>query len=75
MKTKMTVLNIVRHFIRNEGYDGLCFTDCGCSVDDLAPCDEGPFHDCVVAVNTGPKHDANDWFEPLVQEWPAKEKS
>jgi hypothetical protein len=34
-----------------RGYEGLCdpHESCGCSVDDFAPCGDGPFQDCVPA--------------------------
>ena len=34
----MTVERIIRFFLILHGYDGLCYDDCGCSVDDLMPC-------------------------------------
>jgi len=38
----MTVLEIVRKYLEQESYDGLCapYGECGCKRDDLAPCGE-----------------------------------
>jgi hypothetical protein len=46
------VLQIVRERIIAEGLDGLCDveTGCGCGLDDLAPCELGPYPDCQLAV-------------------------
>lgn len=39
-------------WLRAKGYDGLYATEgpCGCGLDDFAPCGEGPFPECVPAV-------------------------
>ena len=36
----MTVLEIVKKYLEDNGYDGLCNTDfeCGCSINNLEPC-------------------------------------
>lgn len=52
MKSKRRSHNPI--WLRDRGYDGLCVvpvgTDgCGCSVDDFAPCNEGPYPECVPA--------------------------
>lgn len=31
------VIEIVREYLIQHGYDGLCDDDCGCEIDDLAP--------------------------------------
>jgi hypothetical protein len=40
----MTCIDIIRQYLRDHGYDGLAGEDCGCAIDDLAPCDEGCNH-------------------------------
>jgi len=35
----MTVLDIVRDYLTEHGYDGLCNDGCACEISDLAPCD------------------------------------
>jgi len=34
----MTVEEIIKEYLTTNGYDGLCCEDCGCGIDDLAPC-------------------------------------
>jgi hypothetical protein len=33
-----TVKDIVIEYLKANGYDGLCSSDCGCKIDDLIPC-------------------------------------
>jgi len=35
----MTVRDIVAAYLVANGYDGLCVYGCGCTIDDLMPCD------------------------------------
>jgi hypothetical protein len=38
-KKKMTCcFRIIEKYLKDNGYDGLCKEDCGCKLDDLAPC-------------------------------------
>lgn len=34
----MTVHDIVKAYLKANGYDGLCREDCGCGIDDLNTC-------------------------------------
>jgi len=47
-KRPATVMDIVRQYLRREGYDGLVDPDnqCGCLVDDLRPCCPGEISGC-----------------------------
>lgn len=40
---------MVREWLIINGFDGLCSDECGCGVDDFAPCGEGPYSDCESA--------------------------
>jgi len=42
-----TVRDIIESYLRDNGFDGLCEpdTECGCGLDDLAPCG-GIIQDC-----------------------------
>jgi hypothetical protein len=42
----MNVLQIIKIWLKDNGYDGLCSTDCGCSLDNLAPCDREEIAEC-----------------------------
>lgn len=45
------VISIVCDQLRVMGADGLCTEDCGCGLEDLAPCgaEHGSFIDCIPA--------------------------
>lgn len=49
----ITVKEIVKAYLKEHGYDGLCGDECGCGIEDLAPCDErwgeGHWGDCTAA--------------------------
>ncbi len=44
----MTVKDIVKKYLLDNGFDGLAGDECGCEVDDLFPCDSG--HGCEPGV-------------------------
>jgi hypothetical protein len=41
-----TVISIVYHYLKRNGYNGLCTEGCGCLLDDLAPCCDDISH-CI----------------------------
>lgn len=45
----MTVADIVRKYLTDNGYDGLCTDGCGCSLDEFMPCCSDGVPDCVPA--------------------------
>jgi len=40
MSDTLTVREILTDWLKEHGYDGLYCDECGCEIDDLAPCDE-----------------------------------
>jgi len=44
----MTVIEIVKEYLKSNGFDGLCGDECGCGLDDLVACD-GDFSQCSPA--------------------------
>jgi hypothetical protein len=58
---KKCVLEIVGEYLRANGYDGLTDEEeCGCGVDDLAPC-QGVISHCVAAYRHLDKYD-REWY-------------
>ena len=47
----MTIKQIIRKYLDENGYDGLCLPDleCGCGLDDFAPCPDGINEECEPA--------------------------
>ena len=45
----MTTQEILKEWLEDHGYDGLCNIDCGCGVDDLFCCYDSRFLDCKPA--------------------------
>ena len=35
----MNIMDFVRKYMEENGYTALCSNSCGCTIDDLAPCD------------------------------------
>ena len=57
-----TVRTIVESYLRDNGFDGLCYheIECGCGMDDLAPCG-GVLENCRPAYQI-PLPDGGVWF-------------
>lgn len=60
LEMDMNVRDILKDWLVIQGYDGLYYDEyeCGCSVDDLVPCDESPLY-CEPAYRQ-----TNDGFGP-----------
>jgi hypothetical protein len=73
----MDVKEIVKTWLEQNGYDGLCDTDCGCWLKDLFPCESG--HGCIPAYQwhcafcNDPREEDGCWDEsgtcmrPMIQ--------
>lgn len=48
-----TVIDMVRLYLQEYGYDGLIDRTgmCGCGLENLAPCSDGPERDCRAAIH------------------------
>lgn len=59
--TKMTVSDIIKKYLDDNNFDGLCdiFNECGCGKDDLIPCDSG-CEMCEPAYLINCEHDYED---------------
>jgi len=70
--TNPTVENILRDWLKQHGYDGLCDLDaeCGCSLDNFIPCGEVQM-DCEAGYK-GPVGERGEFF--IGQEKPGKAK-
>ena len=40
MSKRVTIQDIVKEWLTENSYEGLCNDDCGCEVADLMPCDQ-----------------------------------
>ncbi len=71
MGGEMTVGEIVAKYLKANGYDGLRNDDCGCSLEDFAPCMEGVMSNCEAAykVEVDPE-DESGWGSWMVTEKP-----
>ena len=45
----MNTHDIVKRWLQANHFDGLSLDDCGCGLDDFAPCDSGPYPECQSA--------------------------
>lgn len=60
-----TALSLMIKALQNVGADGLCNpgNECGCGIDDLAPCGCGSALDCMAAKWVKPNPDDPDYWE------------
>jgi hypothetical protein len=60
----MTVKEIIKQYLKANGYDGLVSDDgdCGCELEDVWPCCEGPVEmDCVAGHKVKPDDEGVAW--------------
>ena len=60
----MTVLEIVKKYLQDNKYDGLVLSDheCGCTIEDFAPCMDGPEQRCEAAYRSREsEHQKDEW--------------
>jgi len=43
----MNVIEIVHKYLEDNNFDGLCGEECGCDLEELAPCDSESALSCV----------------------------
>ena len=66
----MNALDIVKAYLKEHGFDGLCADECGCTVDDLQPCGED-FSQCVPGYKRDtPNSDTG--FDFIIEPAPAR---
>jgi len=61
----MKAVDALKDWLKAHGYDGLSNCGCGCNLEDFAPCQDGPYNDCLVARDVGPKNGFGGWMEPV----------
>ena len=69
----MNVKEIVKQWLKDNGYDGLFLDNncpdgdenCGCSIDDFAPCGEGPLPECEPAYRKDGLSYPSDYKEKM----------
>lgn len=49
----MTVQEIVKDYLEQNGYDGLCNENCGCGLGDFMPCEDCDIKNCKPAYKHG----------------------
>jgi hypothetical protein len=59
----MNVREILQKVLSEQGADGICnpSEECGCGIDDLAPCDSIDLEECQAAKWTQPAKDDADY--------------
>ena len=61
----MNVQEIVKEYLKDNGYDGLYSRSCGCRIDDLMPCSSGETWNCKPGYLTYEHDQGGDfWIGP-----------
>lgn len=69
----MTLRDIVKKYLEDNGFDGLfCPDECACALDDLFPCDE-PHDDCESGYKVPCRCAEGCDFDIAAEKDPAKE--
>jgi len=61
---KSNIRDIVKQWLKQHGYSGLCFPDmnCGCGFDDFMPCDNPDLNECIPCYEKiATKEDVENW--------------
>lgn len=58
-----TCIDIIEAYLMDNGYDGLCNDDCGCTLADPVPCSQC-FDYCEPAYDHGPSEDYDHTMRP-----------
>ncbi|GAH92514.1 unnamed protein product [marine sediment metagenome] len=60
--SEIGVIQIIDKYLRKNGFDGLYNDECGCELDDLAPCESMP-NECKPGYKTKtPDGDEEEWI-------------
>ena len=63
MATQVTVQDMVKTYLKEHGYDGLCREGCWCGIDELWPCScDCPNADCTPAYAWEMAADGTPWY-------------
>ncbi len=63
-----TIKDIIKTWLKDNGYDGLYDDECGCEIDDLFPCGE-PNEHCEAGYKIKFNHPEHGPGEYLSSEW------
>jgi hypothetical protein len=58
----MTCIEIIKKYLKDNNFDGLCNVDCGCDMENLIACGEY-FSDCIPGYKRLPTEEDNEYGE------------
>jgi hypothetical protein len=53
-KEECCIVEMVAEWLTSNGFDGLCTEDCGCTIEDLMPCEEPSVYQCLPGYKHAP---------------------